>query len=969
MAFPVVASITPSHFTTQVTTHNVLMPATVNAGDLLLMIVSATGSTSFTLTPPSGWTAAGLGVSGTNFRSASYVKDAVGNEDGTTVNVATTQITRMEAQVYRITGWSGDLRDQIIPPQPSSIVNNLNPPSHAPPWAQADTLWISVLTWRDTASNCTVTGYPASYSGGGTAVTGGGTAGAGIASAWRQLNALTEDPGAFIMSATPSSHAAQCIGIPPVGVNTAPQVQAINATYSSGTVAKPGVTWGVNYTVNDYEQTGTNALLIDIGTSQGGNDILGNQTATSGTPGSGSGFSHTLLAQGNNTIWLRVRDGTNSTNQSVNVVRSDPIPATSRLVLPFPVMSAAGTHTVLAATGVSRLVLPFPSMSAAGAHHPRPIATSVLTLPFPRLSAAAIQRIIAGGQHNLCTNPHFETDINPWAVIIGGEILSRNTTDSRTGIASLEVLTNGTIFQGAQYVNFDAKPTQGTTTTARAWVKAKTAGDIGKQVRLILGAAGTGEETGVDITLSASWQQISATKKWTQAGGTGIFMHLRDVWSVAVNFLIDDVEIIQVGGDVLTLPFPRLSGAGSHTDIQAASILTIPFPVLQTTAILENILGPYNTIGYGGWPYDSYPLLEIPPVISDAVSLTIPFPMMFAAGVQRIPSTTTRLITPFPVMAASGRPAFKSTSILTLPTPVMKSAGLEKGIGISRLINPFPVLYTSGKQRDIGVARLILPAPIMSTTGKQRDIGVARLILPSPIMVSTGRQKDIATARLISPFPVMYSQGAHYDIQGVSRLIVPFPVMNTAGFVEGGARSYLIAPFPMMSTLGRQRDIGQGRFILPFPILQTAALQRIIAQARLITPFPMMVSSGRSTFKGQGRFILPTPLMYSQGRQEYASQAIILTLPSPILRGLGNVPTQGRAYLILPFPILTATGIQIPPILIIYESTLEIPDYTKVIPIPEYSFILQTPDHSTSIPIEPSDLTLPIPDHKQTRSL
>jgi hypothetical protein len=144
VAFPVVASITQTHFTTQVTSHPVTMPATVNAGDLLLMMVSATGASSFTLTTPSGWTATGLGLSGTNFRSAGYVKDAIGNEDATTVDVVSTQIARMEAQVYRITGWSGDLRQNIIPAIVTNVLS-LNPSQLAPKWAQADTLWISLL--------------------------------------------------------------------------------------------------------------------------------------------------------------------------------------------------------------------------------------------------------------------------------------------------------------------------------------------------------------------------------------------------------------------------------------------------------------------------------------------------------------------------------------------------------------------------------------------------------------------------------------------------------------------------------------------------------------------------------------------------------------------------------------------------------------------------------------------------------
>ena len=67
--------------------HLVQMPATVDPGDLLIMLVSLDNE------PPSatpgGWTPL-FAATQAAAEFAAYAKDAVGNEDGTTVDVTTT---------------------------------------------------------------------------------------------------------------------------------------------------------------------------------------------------------------------------------------------------------------------------------------------------------------------------------------------------------------------------------------------------------------------------------------------------------------------------------------------------------------------------------------------------------------------------------------------------------------------------------------------------------------------------------------------------------------------------------------------------------------------------------------------------------------------------------------------------------------------------------------------------------------
>src|SRR4030065_2965123 len=53
LAAPAVASVTETAFGSDTTTHNITMPATVNAGDLLIVLFANDGRA--TVTPPAGW--------------------------------------------------------------------------------------------------------------------------------------------------------------------------------------------------------------------------------------------------------------------------------------------------------------------------------------------------------------------------------------------------------------------------------------------------------------------------------------------------------------------------------------------------------------------------------------------------------------------------------------------------------------------------------------------------------------------------------------------------------------------------------------------------------------------------------------------------------------------------------------------------------------------------------------------------
>ena len=201
LAAPVVASVTETAFGTNTLDHYVDMPATVNAGDLLIVLFTNDGND--TVTTPGGWTELASDANGTYVRLSVYYRIAAGTEGGTTVNFATSGVEQAAAQVYRITNWHGTTPPEIstaatgtsTAPDPTS----LNPAG----WDVADTLWIAVAG-QDRGDQSGTTAYPASYTDG---ISTQSSDPATIRvcrtlSARRVLTAASEDPGAFTIPVT-----------------------------------------------------------------------------------------------------------------------------------------------------------------------------------------------------------------------------------------------------------------------------------------------------------------------------------------------------------------------------------------------------------------------------------------------------------------------------------------------------------------------------------------------------------------------------------------------------------------------------------------------------------------------------------------------------------------------------------------------------------------------------------------------
>lgn len=101
----VLEEVTQTLQPTQSTTIGAGMNGTVNAGDLLLIILTARSSSgTLTFTTPSGWTLLLDGypnVSSLVTRTACFYKVAAGTEGGTTVNITASQSSSAAIQVFR----------------------------------------------------------------------------------------------------------------------------------------------------------------------------------------------------------------------------------------------------------------------------------------------------------------------------------------------------------------------------------------------------------------------------------------------------------------------------------------------------------------------------------------------------------------------------------------------------------------------------------------------------------------------------------------------------------------------------------------------------------------------------------------------------------------------------------------------------------------------------------------------------
>jgi hypothetical protein len=218
--YPAVATTNTSTTTTAGTSHTLNLPSGISSGDTLIAMLSGfygSGSTPVDISWPSGWTEffeQDATTSTLHLAVAGAWRKADGTE-GSSITVTTNLSVLAAHHSYRITGAADPT---VLPPEAATIgytdtSATIDPPSLSPTGGAKDYLWLAVAGYR--RSGRTMTGTPTNYTNLLDVNSGGTTAGTRLGSMRRQLNAASDDPGAFTLSGTSERRVGVTIAVHP----------------------------------------------------------------------------------------------------------------------------------------------------------------------------------------------------------------------------------------------------------------------------------------------------------------------------------------------------------------------------------------------------------------------------------------------------------------------------------------------------------------------------------------------------------------------------------------------------------------------------------------------------------------------------------------------------------------------------------------------------------------------------------
>lgn len=143
--FPVLLDTTVHPASTNINPHAITLPATVNAGDLLLMMVQNVAAVARTLTAHVGWDLA-IPATGFNQQRVNWLwKIATGTEGGGTQTLSFSGNCYCSARVFRFAAGTFDPTTPVqIAPASGTSGLTADPPLLAPAWGAAATLWLAV---------------------------------------------------------------------------------------------------------------------------------------------------------------------------------------------------------------------------------------------------------------------------------------------------------------------------------------------------------------------------------------------------------------------------------------------------------------------------------------------------------------------------------------------------------------------------------------------------------------------------------------------------------------------------------------------------------------------------------------------------------------------------------------------------------------------------------------------------------
>jgi hypothetical protein len=206
--FPTVASSNTSVNNSTLTSHTVNLPASIAAGDLLVMAIAAARRNSANtrvdaiISAPSGWTQLFQATNPSNnedVRLGVYYRLASGAE-GATVSVTTFNGTRTASIALRIDGVEGSI---VSAHATANGQTSSDAPNLAPAWGAEKTLWLFFDAFSKHGSPSSGAAGPAGFSttlASATTVT--TASGCAIRAAWKQDEVAALDPASFGLGVT-----------------------------------------------------------------------------------------------------------------------------------------------------------------------------------------------------------------------------------------------------------------------------------------------------------------------------------------------------------------------------------------------------------------------------------------------------------------------------------------------------------------------------------------------------------------------------------------------------------------------------------------------------------------------------------------------------------------------------------------------------------------------------------------------
>ena len=144
-ASPTVDSMEVYAATTSSASHEGNFPATVTAGQLLLIMVAANPTDNTITLSEAGYTTL-LNSASNNHASAYFYKEAVGDEDGGTFTIDLSPTSdEVVAYALAISGWDTGTAPELAGPV-GAETSTPNPPSLTPTFGKLDALWIAAFT-------------------------------------------------------------------------------------------------------------------------------------------------------------------------------------------------------------------------------------------------------------------------------------------------------------------------------------------------------------------------------------------------------------------------------------------------------------------------------------------------------------------------------------------------------------------------------------------------------------------------------------------------------------------------------------------------------------------------------------------------------------------------------------------------------------------------------------------------------